>query len=142
VVLSHEATHVATDASFASMPTWLLEGFADFVALDHAGIPLGTAASQILKRVRDKGAPTHLPTTGDLDPSAQALGATYEEAWTACRYLGQRYGEAKMIAFYRAVDHGASTQQAFLRVLGTTQPAFVRAWSRDLARLAGAPSQY
>ena len=35
--MSHEATHVATDATFASMPTWLLEGFADFVALDGRG---------------------------------------------------------------------------------------------------------
>lgn len=137
VVLSHEATHVATGASFATMPTWLLEGFADFVALAHADVPIGTAAGQILARVRDKGAPTHLPTAGDLDPSAQALGATYEEAWTACRYLGQRYGEARMVAFYRAVNEGATTRQAFRRVLGTAQEAFVRAWRRDLVRLAG-----
>ncbi|MET0837708.1 MAG: hypothetical protein ABWY19_02930, partial [Marmoricola sp.] len=27
VVMSHEATHVATDATFTTMPTWLLEGF-------------------------------------------------------------------------------------------------------------------
>jgi hypothetical protein len=40
VVMSHEATHVATDATFASMPTWLLEGFADYVALDGAGVPV------------------------------------------------------------------------------------------------------
>ena len=137
VVLSHEATHVATDASFATMPTWLLEGFADFVALDHAHIPLRTAAGQILRQVRDKGAPAGLPTAQDLDPSAQALGATYEEAWTACRYLGQRYGEATMVAFYRAVDGGLSTRAAFQRVVGTTQQAFVHDWSRDLVRLAG-----
>ena len=137
VVLSHEATHVATDASFASMPTWLLEGFADYVALDHAGIPIGTAAGQILRRVRDKGAPDGLPTAQDLDPSAKALGATYEEAWTACRYLGLRYGEAKMVAFYRAVDHGSSTSAAFQRVVGTSQRTFVRDWRRDLIRLAG-----
>ncbi len=137
VVLSHEATHVATDASFASMPTWLLEGFADYVALDHAGIPVGTAGGQILRRVRQKGAPDGLPTAQDLDPSAQALGATYEEAWTACRYLGLRYGEPKLVAFYRAVDDGASTTEAFRRVVGTSQQAFVRDWRRDLVRLAG-----
>ena len=137
VVLSHEATHVATDASFATMPTWLLEGFADFVALDHADIPLRIAAGQILRRVREKGAPTGLPTAQDLDPTAQALGATYEEAWTACRYLGRRYGEATMVAFYRAVDDGLSTREAFRRVVGTNQQTFVRDWSRDLVRLAG-----
>ncbi len=137
VVLSHEATHVATDASFASMPTWLLEGFADYVALDHAGIPVRTAAGQVLRRVREKGAPDGLPSAQDLDPSAKALGATYEAAWTACRYLGLRYGEARMVAFYRAVDDGSSTSEAFRRVVGTSQRAFVRDWRRDLVRLAG-----
>lgn len=136
VVISHEATHVATDATFASMPTWLLEGFADFVALAHSDVPVRTAAAQILKQVRDKGAPDHLPTAADLDPSAAALGATYEEAWTVCRYLGKTYGEPRMVAFYDAVDHGASTQRAFRTVLGTSQPAFVRGWHADLVGLA------
>ena len=137
VVLSHEATHVATAATFASMPTWLLEGFADFVALAHSDVPFRTAAAQILRQVREKGAPNHLPTASELDPSAEVLGATYEEAWTVCRYLGKTYGERKMVAFYDAVDQGSSTQQAFRKVLGTRQPSFVRGWRRDLVRLAG-----
>ena len=66
-----------------------------------------------------------------------SLGATYEEAWTACRYLAQRYGEATMVAFYRAVADGLSTRAAFRRVVGTNQQVFVRDWSRDLVRLAG-----
>ncbi|MDQ6642614.1 MAG: hypothetical protein M3Y66_08995 [Actinomycetota bacterium] len=137
VVLSHEATHVATNATFTSMPVWLLEGFADFVALAHSHVPFATAASQILKHVRDKGAPNHLPTAGELDPSATALGATYEEAWTVCRYLAKTYGDPKMVAFYWAVDKGSSTQQAFRDVLGTTQPTFVRGWRKNLIALAG-----
>jgi hypothetical protein len=137
VVLSHEATHVATDATFASMPNWLLEGFADFVALANAGVPVRTAAGQILKRVREKGAPDRLPTAADLDPSAASLTATYEEAWTVCRYLGKTYGERKMVAFYDAVDRGSSTREAFRRVLGTSQSAFVRGWRDDLVGLAG-----
>jgi len=42
-----------------------------------------------------------------------------------------------MVAFYRAVDDGLSTREAFRRVVGTSQKAFVRDWSRDLVRLAG-----
>ena len=57
VVMSHETTHVATGATFTSMPTWLLEGFADFVALDHAGVPVDLAAGQILARIRKQGVP-------------------------------------------------------------------------------------
>lgn len=136
VVISHEATHVATGATFVSMPTWLLEGFADYVALAHAGVPVGTAAAQILGRVRRHGPPRGLPSSQDLDPSATGLGATYEEAWLACRFLGQAYGVERLIRFYDAVSAGKDTRKAFRSVLGTTQTSFVRRWRRDVARLA------
>lgn len=136
VVVSHETTHVATDATFANMPTWLLEGFADYVALDHAGIPVGTAASQILARIRKDGPPDHLPTSTELDPTANGLGATYEEAWLAARFVAEQYGEGKLVAFYRAVNDGAKVEVAFHSVLGTSEDAFVRSWRTDLRHLA------
>ena len=108
VVMSHEATHVATGATFVSMPTWLLEGFADYVALNHAGVPVSLAAGQILARIRKNGsARRSCRRSADLDPTANGLGATYEEAWLACRFVAQQYGEPKLIAFYRAVSGGA-----------------------------------
>ncbi len=137
VVMSHEATHVATGATFVSMPTWLLEGFADYVALNHAGVPVALAAGQILPRIRKHGLPDQLPTSADLDPTANGLGATYEEAWLACRFLGQAFGQAKLIAFYRAVSGGTPEKKAFRQVLGTTEGAFVSRWRSDLAHLAG-----
>jgi len=137
VVMSHEATHVATAASFTSIPTWLLEGFADFVALDHAGVPVNVAAGQILGRIRKEGVPRALPTSEDLDTRATGLGATYEEAWLACRFLAQEYGTGQLVRFYRKVSGGASAQEAFRSELGTTQRAFVAHWRADLARLAG-----
>ncbi len=137
VVMSHEATHVATEATFASMPTWLLEGFADFVALDGAGVPVEVAAGQILARIRKDGLPRRLPTSTDLDPTASGLGATYEEAWLACRFLAEEYGTGRMVSFYRTVSDGASVEEAFRSELGTSQPRFVAQWRADLARLAG-----
>ncbi|GGF31528.1 hypothetical protein GCM10011519_01100 [Marmoricola endophyticus] len=137
VVLSHEATHVATRASFADLPTWLLEGFADYVALAHADIPFTTAAGQVLSRVRKDGPPTALPDADDLAPSASGLGATYEEAWTACRFLAMRYGERTLVDLYDAVTDGTSVAAAFRSVVGTSQQAFERAWSADLAAQAG-----
>ncbi|HET6151869.1 MAG TPA: hypothetical protein VFE15_02880 [Marmoricola sp.] len=136
VVISHESTHVATKAPFAVMPTWLLEGFADYVALAHAGIPVSTAASQILAEVRHTGAPTHLPTATDLAPTANELGATYEEAWLANRFISRTYGEPKLVAFYYAVNDGSSADVAFRSVLGTTQAAFVRSWRADVLSLS------
>lgn len=137
VVVSHEATHVATDATLAEVPTWLLEGFADYVALAHAGIPVGTAAAQILDRVRKQGPPDRLPTAADLDPRAAGLGATYEEAWLAARFIAQEYGERRLVTFYRQVSDGTSVADAFRGVLGTTEAAFVARWRADLRDLAG-----
>ncbi len=138
VVMSHEATHVATGATFATMPTWLLEGFADFVALDDAGVPVEEAAGQILARIRKDGVPDRLPTSADLDPTANDLGATYEEAWLACRFLAEEHGARRLVRFYEAVSDGASAPEAFRSEVGTTQRAFVTQWRADLARLAGA----
>jgi hypothetical protein len=137
VVMSHEATHVETGATFTSMPTWLLEGFADFVALDNAGVPVHLAAGQILNRIRKNGLPRGLPTSEDLDPTANGLGATYEEAWLACRFLAQEYGTDRLVRFYEKVSAGASTKEAFRSELGTAEPRFVATWRADLARLAG-----
>jgi hypothetical protein len=136
VVISHETTHVATGATFVSMPTWLLEGFADFVALDHAGVPVQLAARQILRRIREDGLPTRLPTSSDLDPTATGLGATYEEAWLACRFLAQEHGAARLVRFYDAVSGGTSASRAFRTVLGTSEAEFVTRWRADLKRLA------
>ncbi|HSE69787.1 MAG TPA: hypothetical protein VLA97_03440 [Nocardioidaceae bacterium] len=136
IVMSHEATHVATDAAISSMPIWLLEGFADYVALAHVDLPVSVTASQILSDVRRKGAPTTLPGAEEFDPANQLLGASYESAWLACRLLGERYGERKLIAFYEAVDDGMSVDEAFPRLLGTSEREFTREWRAYLEELA------
>lgn len=136
IVISHESTHVATSAPFtANMPTWLIEGFADYVALANSGVGVQTAAAQVIKRIRKEGLPDALPSDADLVPTAPGLGAAYEEAWLVNRFLARRYGEQKLIAFYDSVDAGSSADEAFASVLGTTQPRFVTAWRADLRTL-------
>ena len=137
IVMSHEATHVATGAAVSTMPAWLLEGFADFVALDHVDLPVSVTASQILARVRRQGPPAHLPGKREFDPQNKALGASYEAAWLACRLLGERYGERRLIAFYRASDRAGSTAGPFRTLLKTDQSDFTRSWRRYLEQLAG-----
>jgi hypothetical protein len=137
IVMSHEATHVATGAAVSSMPTWLLEGFADYVALDHVDLPVSLAASQVLARVRAHGPPARLPGPHEFDPHSLVLGASYESAWLACRLIGERYGEARLVEFYRAADRAGSTGSAFGRLLHTDQPTFTRTWRRYLRQLAG-----
>lgn len=139
IVISHESTHVATRAPYTeNMPTWLVEGFADYVALAHSGIGVGTAASQVLRRIRKDGLPDGLPSNEDLAPTAPGLGAAYEEAWLVNRFIANRYGEPKLIAFYSAIDHGKSVDAAFGSVLETSQARFVASWRQDLRALVGA----
>ena len=136
IVLSHEAAHVATNAAISSMPTWLLEGFADYVALAHVDLPVEVTASQILQQVRDHGVPDHLPGQDDFASESKTLGASYEAAWLACRLIAQEYGEDKLIAFYRRADRGSSTAAAFKDVLGTTEKEFTGQWRDQLRSLA------
>ncbi|WP_051706462.1 hypothetical protein [Nocardioides aequoreus] len=137
VVLTHEATHVAVDAPFADVPVWLLEGFADYVALADGSVPVDVAARQVLQRVREDGPPDGLPTAADLRPTAADLAATYEEAWLACRFLAQEHGEAGLVRLYEAVDDGVPVARAFEEELGTSQADFVARWRDDVRRLAG-----
>jgi hypothetical protein len=136
IVMSHEATHVATHAATSTMPTWLLEGFADFVALDHVNLPVSVTASQILGDVRKHGVPGHLPGVKEFNSANTQLGASYESAWLACRLIGATYGERKLIAFYRESKADSSTTRAFHDVLGTNQAAFTRAWRTYLRQLS------
>lgn len=139
IVISHESTHVATLAPYTTgMPTWLLEGFADYVALVRSGIGVQTAAAQIIAKLGKDGLPDDLPTDEDLSPTAASLGAAYEEAWLVTRFLAAEYGEAKLIAFYQAIDDGAEVREAFDSVLGTSQARFVEAWRADLKTLVAA----
>ena len=136
IVISHEATHVATSAATSSIPMWLLEGFADYVALAHVDLPVSTTASQILAEVRKSGVPSHLPTAREFDPANKALGTSYEAAWLACRLIGMRYGEQRLIELYDRVERGLSVNAGFRRVLDTDRRTFVSQWQdylRDLA---------
>jgi hypothetical protein len=136
IVMSHEATHVAVDAATSTMPLWLLEGFADYVALARTELPVSVAAGQILAQVRREGPPHALPGRGDFDPANKLLGTSYEAAWLACRLLAEEYGERRLVSFYDAVDGGASVGSAFAD-LGTTQAEFTARWREYLRELAG-----
>jgi hypothetical protein len=136
IVMSHEATHVAVDAATSTMPLWLLEGFADYVALARTELPVSVAAGQILTQVRREGPPRALPGRGDFDPANKLLGTSYEAAWLACRLLAVEYGERRLVSFYDAVDDGASVGSAFVD-LGTTQTEFTARWRGYLRELAG-----
>jgi hypothetical protein len=136
IVMSHEATHVATGAALSTMPAWLLEGFADYVALAHVDLKVTVAAGQVLAQVRRDGPPGRLPGKREFAPDNQRLGSSYEAAWLACRLLAEQHGERKLVAFYRAANRSPDLTRPFRVVLGTDQQRFTRAWQAYLRRLA------
>ena len=100
--MSHEATHVATEAATSDTPLWLLEGFADYVALRDVDLPLRVSAGQIIAEVRRDGPPRGAARPPrSSTPDHAHLGAAYESAWLACACWPTRRGGSALVDFYR-----------------------------------------
>lgn len=141
IVMTHEAVHVVTEAPLAqSTELWLLEGFADYVALRDTDLPLSRTAAQVIDRVRRDGVPETLPLRAEFDSRASHLGAVYESAWLICVVLADRGGEAALVDFYDAVVGGAILEDELERVFGWSVADLTRAWQERLADLAGVPA--
>ena len=134
--MSHEATHVATGASFATVPTWLLEGFADYVALDDAGVPVDVAAAQALERIREDGLPDRLPT-GRPRPDGQRARRDLRAGLAGLPVPGPgvRHRAAGAVLPRRSAT--GARARGVPQVLGTTQAQFVRALAGRPAPLPG-----
>jgi hypothetical protein len=131
VVITHEATHVATDAATSTAPIWLVEGFADFVALRSQRLPVSATAARIIALVGRQGVPRHLPGRAELAADAPHLEASYESAWLACRLLAREGGNDALVGLYRGLDAGRPLGQELRQRLGMRRAAFIRQW-RDL----------
>ncbi len=66
VVLTHEATHLLTHAVGTRAESWVVEGFADFVALHDDSAPLSVSAGQILGEVNAGRSPKRAALGGRL----------------------------------------------------------------------------
>lgn len=137
VLIAHEATHVATRAAASPAPTWLLEGFADYVAYDSYPVTAPAAAAPLLAEVRDSGAPSALPNDDQFAPGAADLPLRYAESWQFCRFLAGRYSATVLTRFYLAVDRGESVEHAFAAEFGASSAQLVALWAGTLRAAAG-----
>ncbi|MFD9435029.1 hypothetical protein [Streptomyces sp. NPDC060002] len=135
VVLTHEATHVATRAhTNAATPLWLSEGYADWVGYRGTGRTLAEVAPELQHAVTDGVVPAALPADGDFGFSGDAdrLAQAYEGGWLACRMIAERWGEVKLDAFYREVgEHRkrpGAVEGALKSVLGISLAEFTADW--------------
>jgi hypothetical protein len=135
VVLTHEATHVATSAATSPSPIWLVEGFADYVALRSQHLPLTTTAARISSLVHSAGVPRHLPGEHEFAAGAPHLEARYESAWLACRLLADSAGPRALVSFYRAVDAGHPVGAALRTHVGFGLRGLTERWRTLLAHL-------
>jgi hypothetical protein len=102
IVLTHELTHVA--AGTKRLPVWLYEGFADYVGYRDAGLPVRVAAAELAAEVRAGRLPGELPGPAAFAPSSRdpgRLARAYQEAWLACRFIAERFGEGTLVRLYR-----------------------------------------
>ncbi|MDX6232391.1 MAG: hypothetical protein QOH68_1375 [Nocardioidaceae bacterium] len=140
VVLTHEATHLLTHAVGTRAESWVVEGFADFVALHDDTASLSVSAGQILGEVKAGRAPKRLPSTADFDAESHGLGAVYESAWMIFRMLGERYGDARVVDFYEAVIGGSKLDDALRASFGLTVDQLTTQWQSYLAKSASTVS--
>ena len=140
VVLRHEVTHVASrSVTGAITPSWLVEGFADYVGYLGAEIPVPTIAHELALDVRAGRIPTDLPSDGDFLSTAQNLAQGYEMSWLACRLIARTYGQPALVRFYRAVGQSKQSteaqavDEASRKVLSVAFATFTQRW-RDNVR--------
>lgn len=136
VVMSHEAVHALTEAPTSRAPLWLVEGFADYVALRDVDLPDTTLASQVVAQVRESGVPQALPGPTDLGVGAPYLGAAYEAAWLATRELARAGGQDALVELYRVVGAGEDFEVAVRDVVGIDPTELTRRWRDELRSLA------
>ncbi|MGB8651534.1 MAG: hypothetical protein WCD35_12835, partial [Mycobacteriales bacterium] len=138
VVLTHEVTHVASRAATGDqLPTWMVEGIADYVGYLDVDVPLAVAAEELRRQVRRGRLPQELPIDSDFDGGRSDLAQTYEESWLAVSLLAHRYGRPRLLALYRHIGADPSSgavERAFEADLGTSVDAFTAAWLADLRR--------
>ncbi len=139
VVLTHEATHVATRAhTSAATPLWLSEGYADWVGYLGSGRTPSDAAPELWRAVTEGEIPAGLPTDEDFGFTGDAAGLAqaYESGWMACRMIADRWGEVRLGEFYRAVGahekRPGAVEDAMQKVLGTTPEDFTAQWQEYL----------
>ncbi len=140
IVMSHEATHVATGRRSPRCPPGSSRASPTTSRWPTSTCPSRSTASQILAQVRK--------ARSAAAPARQARSSTRRTRHSARRTSrpgwpagcsAEKYGEQRLIAFYRASDRAGSTARPVpLACSAPTQQAFTRAWRRTYLRgLAG-----
>lgn len=139
VVITHEATHVATGAAAVDVPLWVAEGFADYVGVGSVDVPLSVSAGAVIRDIRRNGLPDALPSDAAFTSGQGKLEVYYEQAWLAATLIAKEYGEDRLLAFYEYVVAAPDEAGiALRRELGTSRGELTEQWRRYLKTIARA----
>ncbi|RKE18698.1 hypothetical protein [Streptomyces sp. TLI_171] len=138
VVVTHEATHVATRADTKPWtPLWLSEGVADYTGYQGTGRTARQIAPELAKDVQAGRLPVDLPADAAFTAGAAGIAQAYEQAWLACDLIARRYGQDRLVALYRTVGQFGSggLDRAMRAQLGVGVAEFTKSWVAEAARL-------
>jgi hypothetical protein len=136
-VLRHELTHVATARLGSGVPTWLVEGAAEYTGFARrtgdGGLDAtttfgrhGLTAAEVASTASGRWRPTLLARPEFYRGSEAAVGERYNSAFITCLYIADRYGEPTLRRLYE--ESARTTEAAALsRVLHTTRGRLVHA---------------
>jgi hypothetical protein len=132
ILVTHEMTHVATRTLGDGVPLVLVEGFADWAALQPVGGSLTVTRAALARGVRAGRFDGALPSDREFRGPDAALA--YDEGSAFCLWVAETYGRSKLRALYRAFA-GSSPPTAtefdrgFRRVLGVSRRIAEGRWA-------------
>ncbi|GAA0724359.1 hypothetical protein Drose_37660 [Dactylosporangium roseum] len=127
--LTHEFAHAAMGpVTGARTPRWVVEGFAEYVAYKD-------------RKISSNGVRAAL---GDLvigafptDQQFYNEPRNYVSGWLACRMIAEKYGQAKLIAFYEAFQRMSEVDSVSREVLGVGAAQLETQWRDYVAQQRG-----
>jgi hypothetical protein len=131
--LAHDLTHEFAHAAMGPVttprtPRWVVEGFVEYVAYKKSNVP----AADVVEALGDLTIST-LPTDAEFYSEPR----NYIASWLANRMIAEKFGQAKLIAFYEAFQNVAEVESAAREVLGIGVSALEQQWRDYVAKQRG-----
>ena len=139
VILAHELLHVASrSVSGPLVPTFVEEGIAEYVGRGDDPSALSFLESQVASGGFDRSLPENWEF---LTGSGTDIFLSYQEAQSAIRFLVERWGEDKLVSFYRSLGRrrvapGTSAyhlDRALRESIGVGKGEFEALWADSIA---------
>jgi hypothetical protein len=132
VLITHEMTHVATRTLGDGVPLLLVEGFADYAALQPVSLPFAVTRAALAEQVRLGRFDGALPA--DREFRGPNASVAYDEGSAFCLWVARTFGAAKLRALYREFAGSRPTSTADLdrglrHVLGLSRRTAERRWA-------------